>query len=330
MRTSRIFFQNYFDLYAEEKRSLNGKDRLTDTNARKLKMSKNTAHSHLKKAVRILSLAVLTICCLPAMASAQSQTDGKIYAVYSVDFNGITLGKFKFRSDVSEKQYSMSGNSKFTFLNGLLFKWKGNVHSSGALTKTGPLPTKFSYSSKANGKVNSVNMRFKNNVVSEVVRRPRKKPSKKKIPLIPAHLENVVDPMSALMLLTDPKHINGSPQDFCNRHMSIFDGQQRFDLKLTFKRKSSVKQKPGSGFSTTAYVCKVKYRPIAGYKPNKSGIKYMAKSNDIEVWLVPVRKAKMLIPHKIVLPTVAGYATATVQKFQIDQPGKARLAFNAY
>lgn len=281
-------------------------------------------------AITAAGLCGVTLAFATTPTSAQSPRDGKIYAIYKVAFNGIKLGKFRFRSDVSEKHYTMNGNSEFTFLNGLLFEWKGSVHSSGALSNQGPKPDSFSYLSNANGEVETISMTFAKDSVHEVVAKPHKAPSKKAVPLMDWHLQNVVDPMTALMLLTDPKDMKPSGKEVCDRKMPIFDGKQRFDLKLSYKKQVRLDPKADNGFAGKAYVCKVKYHPIAGHKPGKSGTKYMAESNDIEVWLVPIAKAKMYVPYKIVLPTIAGYATATSVVFQIEQPSGERIAFNSH
>lgn len=285
--------------------------------------------SRLKLATFVVAIATTAAVSLTPYQSATAEThsDGKIFAIYNVTFNGLSLGKFKFRSDISDKRYSMNGNSKFSFLNGLFFEWKGSVHSSGSISKGGPKPNNFSFVSNTNGDVETLSMKFAKNAVENVIKSPNKPPSSQAIPVQERHLKSVVDPMSALMVLTAGSGANSSGREICARSIPIFDGKQRFDLHLSFKKQVRLQKNVHSGFSGKAYVCRVKYSPIAGHKPSKSGTKYLADSNDIEVWLVPVPQAKMYAPYKIVLPTIAGYATATSTVFQIDQPGGGRIAF---
>lgn len=271
-----------------------------------------------------ISAISLTFRANPALAAPQ---DAKIFAVYEIAFNGIDLGKFKFWSSQTAKHYAMQANAKFTILNGLLFKWKGATQSSGALTSQGPRPASFSYRSDANGKTDTLKMKFSNNEIRKIVTKPRKKPSRKKVPVLQEHLQNVMDPMSALLVLSESSGKKIPGQQVCNRKIPVFDGLQRFDLTLSYKKKVQLTKAANNGFSGPAYVCKVKYKPIAGHKPSKSATKYMAASNEIEVWLLPIHKAKLYIPYKIVLPTIAGYATATTTVFQIDRPGFKRIAF---
>jgi hypothetical protein len=44
----------------------------------------------------------------------------------------------------------------------------------------------------------------------------------------------------------------------------------------------------------------------------------MAASDEIEVWLIPVRGSTMYVPYRIVLPTPAGYGSALVTSIQVS------------
>ena len=65
-------------------------------------------------------------------------------------------------------------------------------------------------------------------------------------------------------------------------------------------------------------ICRVKFIPIAGYQPDNPGIKLMTETNEIEVWLIPVRGTFMYVPYRIVLPTPVGYGTALVTSIAVD------------
>lgn len=287
--------------------------------------------SQILSAGRLIATQVIVCACLItaplATAGAGPAEEAKVYAVYDITFNGFRLGKFKLHSDINDRRYAMKADSKFSLLSGLLFEWKGFVESHGAMKGGDPKPAAYSFQSDVNGKVERLNIKFARNAVDQVVSHPPHRPSSKRVPLREEHLHNVVDPMSALMLLTKSDGRKVSGKEVCNRQLAVFDGEQRFNLTLSYKKLERLEKSANNGFSGPAYVCRVKYRPLAGHKPSKSSIQFMAETNDIEVWLVPVHKAKMYMPYRIVLPTVAGYATATSSVFQIDRPGRGRIAF---
>ncbi|ODR98268.1 hypothetical protein AUC69_10285 [Methyloceanibacter superfactus] len=78
-----------------------------------------------------------------------------------------------------------------------------------------------------------------------------------------------------------------------------------------------MQNRSATAYSGPAVICRVKFIPIAGYKANDPGIKFMAQSNEIEVWLIPVSRTNMYVPYRIVLPTPVGYGTAVVTSIQV-------------
>ena len=55
----------------------------------------------------------------------------------------------------------------------------------------------------------------------------------------------------------------------CRRTLPIFDGHQRFDLKLEFKRMDKVTA--DKGYAGPVVVCSLRYEPIVGHSPSKRG-----------------------------------------------------------
>ena len=101
-------------------------------------------------------------------------------------------------------------------------------------------------------------------------------------------LEGVLDPMSGAFLSAHSDNPNGD-LSVCKQTLPVFDGRQRYDLVLTPKRAVTVKRTTPTGYGGPAVICGVKFIPIAGYQPDNPGIRLMQQSNEIEVWLIPVR-----------------------------------------
>jgi hypothetical protein len=49
----------------------------------------------------------------------------------------------------------------------------------------------------------------------------------------------------------------------------------------------------------------------------------MSETNEIEVWLIPVRGTFMYVPYRIVLPTPVGYGSALVTSIEVAGPRRA-------
>jgi hypothetical protein len=75
----------------------------------------------------------------------------------------------------------------------------------------------------------------------------------------------------------------------------------------------------------TAYVCRVKYLPIAGHKID-SVTEFMAANDNIEVALLPFPSANVFVPYQITVPTLAGSATLVSKRVDIAPLGGPRIA----
>ena len=123
--------------------------------------------------------------------------------------------------------------------------------------------------------------------------------------------------MSGAFLYAHSDNPNGDPK-VCEQTVPAFDGRQRFDIVLTPKRVVQVKRDPRSGgYAGPAVICQVRFIPIAGYQPDNPGIQLMSQTDEIEVWLVPLKGTAMYVPYRIVLPTPVGYGSALATSFQV-------------
>ena len=77
----------------------------------------------------------------------------------------------------------------------------------------------------------------------------------------------------------------GLHRDVCRHTLPIFDGQQRYDLKLAFKRMDKVTAE--KGYAGPVVVCSVSYEPIAGHRAYPL-VKYLSEGREIEMALAPV------------------------------------------
>jgi hypothetical protein len=87
---------------------------------------------------------------------------------------------------------------------------------------------------------------------------------------------------------------------------------------LTPKRRVQLESKTPNGYSGFAAVCRVKFVPISGYRPDNSATKYIAQTDEIEVWLVPLPATVFYVPYRISVPTGFGSGSAELTSFQVD------------
>ena len=276
----------------------------------------------------IAALFALTVLALPLPAAkpvSAASSHAKLAAVYTIRFAGIKLGKFKVWSNMNSESYSMRGKGELKFITGLLFEIKGGTTSTGTVTRNGPKPASFAFDFKTKKNRGELAMMFEGDAVTHVMARPPFVENPKDIPVTAAHVKNVLDPLSAIFFTarTDKLNADGS---VCPGRIPVFDGKQRFDLQLSHKRTVKVKTRGKGGYRGPAVVCRIKYVPIAGYKPGSSGIEFMSETDDIEVWLIKVPGYGRYVPYYVKIPTPYGTASATSTALHIELPGQPKIA----
>jgi hypothetical protein len=253
-----------------------------------------------------------------ALAENGFATPGRITAVYRVDVGSFNLGTFTLTTTFRGDGYQMRGEGRFTVLAGLIYEWRGVTASTGRVTSAGPEPAMYAFNYSHSGKkFERLRITFDGRSVSGVSIVPRTRPLPRTIPVTSEQLDGVLDPMSSAFLTAKSSNPNGD-LNVCNHTLPVFDGRQRYDLVVTPKRSTYVKRTTPAGYGGPAVVCAVKFIPIAGHQPDNPGIRLMAASDEIEVWLIPVRGSTMYVPYRIVLPTPAGYGSALVTSIQVS------------
>ena len=252
-------------------------------------------------------------------AAAEQPWPGEVVADYKISFAGFDIGWFRFHSRVAARNYALAGSAKLSLMFGG-FKWRAESRSTGETRGRLPDPRAYAFEYQANSKRGRVNMGFRGGNVSALALQPNTPPSSKAVPLRKHHLASVFDPLSAVMALT-----KGGDANPCRKRLAIFDGKQRFDLQFSFAGHETIYGTGGRNGPVRGFVCRVKYIPIAGYKPSQ-GVSYMARTNGIKVIMRPVPVAGLFVPHEIRVPTMAGDAVLVARRVAISDQRKQRIA----
>lgn len=266
----------------------------------------------------LLSALTMALASVTVMGKGAYGKDQKITAAYSINFNGISIGDFKLVSNFWKGNYEMKARASISLLGGLLFEWRGNTESTGRLTSNRPRPDSFSFVFKTSDKRGKIDVAFANDRVAQLAINPPQSKSSRRIPVTRAHMRSVVDPLSAVVMLSKTG-LGKNGRQVCNDSIPIFDGNARYDLKLSYK---GARQVSSRNFKGKAYVCKVKFVPIAGHKRGDDESEFAAKTNDIEVWMIPLRKAGIYVPHYIQIPTQIGTASLSASRFNVEPVGR--------
>lgn len=253
----------------------------------------------------------------PAQAEPASDAPVEISGQYSIYFNGFDIGGVRIDQRTTGRSYSASSQVQISALLGA-FRWTGVTRSAGTLSASSIDPTGYDFQYEGTSKSGSVRMGFTKGAVTSLTALPETIDPPDFVPLRPAHIKSVMDPLSAVVAVSRP-----APQP-CGRKLAIFDGKQRFDIALIQSRREAVPA-GRNGATVEGIVCRVKYTPIAGYRAN-SDTQSLAQSSGIEVIFRPVAEAGLWAPYRVAIPTIAGTVALEATRYDINAPGLAQIA----
>jgi hypothetical protein len=251
-----------------------------------------------------------------ALAPIHAQAQGKLEARYTASLAGIPLGSGTWVIDIAGDQYTAVASGRTTGLVKLISDGSGSGGSRGIVQGASLVPTSYASSTVSDKRSDEVRMTLRAGTVKDVVAEPPLIPSPDRVPVTDAHRKGIIDPMSAAIM---PVAGNGEvlTPDACKRKLAIFDGRQRADIDLVYKRMDRVKA--DKGYQGPVVVCTVLYTPIAGHRPERPAIKYLISTREMEMWLAPIAGTRVLVPFRFSVPTPFGLGVLQATYF-VAQP----------
>lgn len=257
-------------------------------------------------------LAAAAVCVACGGAPLRAET---IKAHYGLSLMGLSIGS-AFASGVVEPQnYRIDISMKTSGLANLVNNSRGAATATGGLTPGGPSPASYANTTSNSDETRTVRMSLSGNAVRSVEVKPAPWDAEARIPVGEGAKRHVVDPVSALIMSVPAGQELTGPAA-CNRTISVFDGVTRFDVQLAYAGAHTAETR---GYSGPVSVCRARYTPIAGHRPDSSSTRYMAANHDINVWLAPLPDAHVVVPIHIDIATAAGKLVIDAADFQIGQ-----------
>lgn len=252
------------------------------------------------------------ILCLPLLLAGAAHAQGKLEAHYKASLAGLPIGKGSWVVDIGDAHYTAAASGATTGLIKVFVGGSGTGAAQGTMANGKPVASNYSATIKAGKHAEEIRMTVAAGAVKEFKVEPPQDPDPKRIPVTDEQRRGVMDPMTASLAVVPGTGEVTSPQA-CNRTLSVFDGKMRYDLKLAYKRTEKVKAE--KGYSGPAVVCSVAFAPVSGFNPGRSAIKYLTKSNDIEVWLAPIAGTRVLVPFRAQVGTPFGTGVVEATRF---------------
>jgi hypothetical protein len=242
-------------------------------------------------------------------------------ARYTISLARIPIGTTSLDVELAGDTYAASASGEAGGLLGIVATGKGRAATHGAVVDGALRPARFSSDLSRDGDTAALTVTIERGAVTEVAGAERE-PDGGRVPLASAHLRDIVDPLTALLIPSAGGAATG--REACARTLPVFDGHRRYDLELGFKRfdKLSV---GGTGPLSVA-VCTLTFRPLAGHRADSKLVRFLAPGRNIELWLAPVTGTGLLAPVRLTISHLLGNLVVQASEFRAAPAPALRAA----
>jgi hypothetical protein len=267
--------------------------------------------------------ALMLVTGMTLLAAERAQAQGKLDAQYMVTLAGVQIGKGRWLVDISEDRFTASANGAAAGLLRLFASGDGTSSSQGSMVSGAPVANGFFATVNTAKTKEEFRIRLEGGDAKEFSVTPPPPPDSARVPLTEAHRRGVKDPMTASLVAVPGKGGVLGPQA-CPSNLPVFDGRYRYDIQLSFKRIDQISA--DKGYSGGTVVCGITFVPIAGYVPDKPGLKYVTAQRDMEVWLAPIAGTRVMVPYRVWVPTPLGPGIMQATEFVSTASPRATAA----
>lgn len=251
---------------------------------------------------------------LGSLAASPAVADIKVDATYEISIAGWGIARSTLDFTLDKSGYKASLFMRPKGVATIVTAVRTSVSAAGQTSRGRVLPTAYSVSAEEIKRPVRVNMAMRAGNVTSLRASPGLKEMPGRVPVTNAHKRGIVDPLSAGLI--PAKSPDG--RDACNYRMEIFDGWTRYDVKLYYKGMRDVS---ATGFSGKGVVCGARWVPVAGHRPNKQEVQYLARNKALEVTVVPLPGADFVIPWGVRIGTPNGEILIEPSAFKITGTG---------
>jgi len=264
-------------------------------------------------------LAGSALALMTATLGDHAHAEGKLDASYTISFARIRVGDIAATGVFGESEYAISARGRAGGIMKILVDGEASFATHGIIKDGYPVPTTFTSKIVSDAETSDVTMVLDDGSVKELaVAVP---PKSDRVPVTQANRQGIVDPLTA-MLFSAAAAGEGLSREVCRHTLPIFDGRQRYDLKLAFKRMDKVTAE--KGYAGPVVVCSVSYEPIAGHRAATPLVKYLSEGREMEMALAPVAGTRLLAPFRMLVESALANLVIEASQFEVTaQPQDA-------
>ena len=245
-----------------------------------------------------------------------AQADTRLNAHYTISMIGVSIGQVSWTIDIGDSAYRASASGKASGALSMLLNGEGQAATHGIVKGERLIPMVFSSNVTDDGEITGMQMTFENDVI-KTLRTDAPQPKRDRVPVTEADRHGVTDPMTAMLIPVAPGENMLAPAS-CNHVLAIFDGQRRYNLALSFKRLDYLKI--GPSYAGPVLVCAVMLQPIAGHRVDSMLVKYVGGRGNMELWFAPIPDTTIIIPIRLLMPTMIGTLEIKADRFDKIAP----------
>jgi Protein of unknown function (DUF3108) len=280
--------------------------------------SKMMFHSRVAQTTILATGSALAL--MTAALGDHAHAEGKLDASYTISFARIRVGDIAATGVFGESEYAISARGRAGGIMKVLVDGEASFSTHGTIKDGYPVPTIFTSKIVSDAETSDVTMVLDEGSVKELAATVPP-PKSDRVPVTQTNRQGIVDPLTAV-LFSAAAAGEGLTRDVCRHTLPIFDGQQRYDLKLAFKRMDEVTAE--KGYAGPVVVCSVSYEPIAGHRPSTPLIKYLSEGREMEMALAPVAGTRLLAPFRMLVVSALANLVIEADQFEVTaQPQDA-------
>ncbi|TNE35070.1 MAG: DUF3108 domain-containing protein [Alphaproteobacteria bacterium] len=207
----------------------------------------------------LAALAVLIVFSLVFVKPAIADTTVLHHSVY---LGGLYLGGIETRIEEGERHYQIETSAKTSKNFDWLLRWTIDGNSKGLVSADKLYPLEHRYESIWNRDLRTVKVDYRKSgkVEVETTGKPWN-PSAHRTPVDPASLTGSVDPMTAILTLTELLDRGEN----CTTEIPVFDGHRRYDVKVEQQAARYFRPSRLSIFSGNAIGCRIEVEKRGGF-----------------------------------------------------------------
>lgn len=245
------------------------------------------------------TIVAATLAVVPLAAARSAAAKVNVDGTYEISIAGWGIARASLDVALANGKYSASLFMKPKGVAQIVTAVRTSVDASGSLAGGDVRPSTYNVSADETDRPVRVAMTLRSGNVASLRASPPLKKLDGRIPVTSAHQRDIVDPLSSGLIPARAPDAS----DACANTLKIFDGWTRYDVKLSFKGLRKVSTK---GYSGTGAVCAARWVPVAGHRPNKREVQYLAANKALEMVVVPLPGSGYAIPYSVRIGTPNG------------------------